>query len=66
MASKNNNFFKLWGMPIWMAVVTMLGLIFALIGTGIWHVVSWIALCIPVYVMWKYGRKFFNINGKDK
>jgi hypothetical protein len=59
MTMKNNDFLKLWGMPIWMALVTMIGLVLAILGTGMWHVLSWIALTVPVYVMWKYGKRFF-------
>ena len=60
MANNNSDFLKLWGMPIWMAVITLLGLIFAILGTGIWHLFSWVALMLPIYIMCKYGRKFFQ------
>jgi|GEM_PF-658090 len=60
MNAKYNDFIKLWGMPIWMAVVSLAGLTLAILGTGIWHTLSWIALSIPVYVMVKHGRKFFR------
>lgn len=60
MNAKNHNFMKLWGMPIWMALVTLLGLTFAILGTGMLHVLSWLALSVPVYIMIKYGRKFFH------
>jgi len=55
----NKDFLKLWGMPIWMAFITIIGLILAILGTGIWHIFSWVALTAPVYIMCKYGRKFF-------
>jgi hypothetical protein len=29
-------------------------------GVGVWHIVSWIALSIPVYVMFRYGLKYFK------
>ncbi len=47
-------------MPIWMAVITLIGLISAILGTGFWHVLSWIVLTIPVYIMIKHGKKFFK------
>lgn len=59
MKNKNRNFLKLWGMPIWMALITFIGLTLAILGTGIWHIFSWIALTIPVYIMVKYGKRFF-------
>jgi hypothetical protein len=60
MSAKNNEFLKLWGMPIWLAAITIIGLILAILGTGLWHVLSWIALTIPVYIMVKYGKTFFK------
>jgi len=60
MSTKNNDFLKLWGMPIWMAVITLIGLILAILGTGLWHILSWIALTIPVYIMIRHGKKFFK------
>lgn len=53
----NNSFIKLWGMPIVLGVLSITGLIAALVGDGIWDVLSWIALAIPVIVMIKYYFK---------
>lgn len=50
-------------MPVWMAVVTLIGLILAILGTGMWHIFSWIALSAPVYIMYKYGKRFFIRKG---
>lgn len=41
-------FMKLWGMPILLAVLTVIGLLSALLGDGIWDIVSAFALGIPV------------------
>ncbi len=60
MATKSNNFVKIWSKPILLFVVTIIGLLLAIIGTGIWHVLSWIALIIPIYVMVSYGARFFK------
>jgi uncharacterized membrane protein YkvI len=60
MSTKNNDFAKLWGMPIWMAAITLIGLILAILGTGVWHILSWIALTIPVYIMIRHGKNFFK------
>jgi len=56
----NKLFFKVWGIPILLAVITIAGLLFAIMGLGIWHIFSWIALSIPVYVMVKYGMRYFR------
>jgi len=59
MATKGN-FKKVWGIPVLLAVITTIGLILAIIGTGIWHFLSWIALSYPVYVMCRHGLKFYK------
>lgn len=47
-------------MPIWMAAITLIGLVLAILGTGLWHILSWIALTIPVYIMIRHGKNFFK------
>lgn len=47
-------------MPILLAAVTIIGLLLAIMGIGIWHILSWIVLIVPVYVMIKYGLKFYK------
>lgn len=56
----SNRFMKLWGMPILLGIVSMAGLIAAILGTGIWHGLSWLLLSYPIYIMWVYGKKFFK------
>lgn len=51
---------KLWGMPVLIAFTTLAGLIAAILGTGIWHYISWISLSCPLYTMIKHGVKFFR------
>lgn len=46
-------------MPILIALITLAGLISAILGTGIWHYISWVTLSYPLYIMIKHGRKFF-------
>jgi membrane protein implicated in regulation of membrane protease activity len=53
-------------MPILLGVLTFLGLISAIIGTGIWHVLSWIALSIPLIIAVKHGRRFFEKKKKKQ
>jgi hypothetical protein len=52
---KHTSFRRLWGMPLLMAVLIIFGLLAALLGTGVWHVLSWIALSVPVVVIIRYG-----------
>lgn len=48
---------KVWGIPLILAAITLFGLLAALLGTGIWYILSWIALIVPiVIVVWKWGN----------
>jgi hypothetical protein len=42
-----NTFFHIWKYPMALAALTLFGLLAALMGTGIWHLLSWIALAAP-------------------
>jgi len=53
MPTNNNLFFKVWGMPVFLGIITIAGLLLAIMGTGIWHFFSWIALLVPVYLVIK-------------
>ena len=44
----SSRFLKLWGMPILLGLLTTIGLISALLGDGIWDILSAFALGIPV------------------
>ena len=48
-----STFLGLWGMPSLLAVLTVFGLLSALLGTGAWHYLSWLALAVPpVVIAW--------------
>jgi hypothetical protein len=40
--------FQIFGTPLAIAAITVFGLLSALLGDGVWDVVSWIALAAPV------------------
>jgi hypothetical protein len=44
----NGPFLKLWGIPLLLGVLTIVGLVSALLGDGIWDTVSAFALGAPV------------------
>ena len=48
-------FIHLWKYPVLLGILTTFGLLAALTGTGLWHVLSWIAMIIPVVVCVRYG-----------
>jgi len=39
---------RTWIIPIWLGLMTGVGLISALLGDGIWDALSWLALAVPV------------------
>ncbi|WP_142687986.1 hypothetical protein [Chitinophaga polysaccharea] len=48
---KNNPFMKLWGKPLLIALLSLAGLIAALVGDGAWDAFSWVALALPVIII---------------
>ncbi|MFT3936701.1 MAG: hypothetical protein QM726_23955 [Chitinophagaceae bacterium] len=50
----SNKFVQVWGKPFLLFVITIFGLLAALLGTGVWHWLSWIALCIPPIVLYRF------------
>lgn len=51
---KNNPFLRLWGMPLLIALLSLAGLIAALVGDSYWDVFSWLALGIPIVIVIRY------------
>jgi hypothetical protein len=48
---------KIYTLPTIIAVVSGVGLIFALLGDGIWDVMSWLAVGLPLAVaVWVWSR----------
>lgn len=56
---------QIWVMPAILALVSALGLISALLGDGIWDVLSWLALAVPVIVIVWYSLWAFLIRGSS-
>lgn len=46
-----NYFRKVWFVPLILALFVLGGLLTALLATGIWQALSWIALIIPLVVI---------------
>ncbi len=47
----NSNFKKVWRAPMVLGVLTLFGLLSALLGTGYWYELSWAAMVIPLGVI---------------
>ena len=39
---------RVWGTPVLLGVLTLFGLLAALLGTGLWHWAAWVTLAIPI------------------
>jgi hypothetical protein len=48
-------FFHIWKYPTLIGVFTLFGLLAALTGTGLWHVLSWVALAVPIITCIRFG-----------
>ncbi len=47
----HNSFRKIYGSASLLAALTGAGLLSALFGDGLWDVVSWVALAVPLFVI---------------
>lgn len=56
------SFRQIWGYPIGIGIITTIWLVSSLVGTGIWHWVSWIALAMPILIAVWFG--FASWKGK--
>lgn len=50
-ARKQGHFRRVWRWPLLIAVASLIGLISALLGDGVWNTLSWITLGAPVAVV---------------
>jgi Fe2+ transport system protein B len=50
-------FLRMWGAPIALALLTIIGLISALVGDGVWDHVSAVALGVPVLLCLWFGLR---------
>lgn len=51
----------IWGMPLLLGAVSLVGLLSALLGNGVWDVVSWLALGFSNgIVLWYVIRSGWN------
>jgi hypothetical protein len=48
---------QIWTIPLLLAALIVFGLLSALLGTGVWHGLAWIALAIPIVVVLSIALK---------
>jgi hypothetical protein len=72
-ASQSRPARRVYGIPVLLAVLTMFGLLAALLGQGPWHGLSWLALSIPIVLATWYatrrsrvGEGRFKTRGRQK
>lgn len=51
------SFSRVWTAPLILAALTAFGLLAALLGTGFWHALAWIALMVPIVVAARFGTR---------
>ncbi len=54
--SPSYSFRKIYGSALVIAAITVYGLISALLGDGLWDVLSWMALAVPLVVILRKYR----------
>ena len=50
-------FMRMWAAPVALAVLTLIGLVSALVGDGVWDHVSAVALGVPVLLCLWFGLR---------
>lgn len=54
--SRRNDYLRVWGWPAALALLTVFGLLTALLGEDLgWRMLSWAALAIPLAVVIRYS-----------
>ena len=48
---------QIWGMPVMLGILSVIGLVSGLLGDGGWDVLSWVALSLPIVVIVWYIRR---------
>lgn len=56
----------IWGAPLLLSALTVFGLVAALLGSGLWHSLAWLALAAPIITGLYFGlRPHFLIRGES-
>jgi hypothetical protein len=57
ITSRHRHVGRVYGIPALLAILTMFGLLAALLGQGSWHGLSWLALSIPIVLAGWYATR---------
>ncbi|MGE1152759.1 hypothetical protein [Pseudomonas kitaguniensis] len=50
MKPRQSSFWKVFGIPLGIGVLSAAGLFAALLGDGLWDSLSWVGLCVPALI----------------
>lgn len=53
----STTFKKIWRIPFWLGILTLFGLLIAILGTGFWYGIAWVAVSLPLLVIVYYINK---------
>lgn len=48
---KDDQLKKVWGIPVLLSLITLFGLLAALLGTGACWVLAWLAMAVPLTII---------------
>ena len=55
---RGNTLWRIFAMPLFIGITSLVGLIVTLLGNDIWHLVGWITLALPVVIVaWAMQKK---------
>ena len=58
MKPRQSNFWKVFGVPMGIGLLSAAGLLAALLGDGVWDSLSWVGLGVPAAIgAWALGKR---------
>lgn len=60
-----SDFWHIWIIPLLLGIVSLFGLIAALVGDDLWDVLSWLTLAIPLLVIGRFIWKPTAVKRSD-
>ncbi|KFF45429.1 hypothetical protein JH25_17005 [Pseudomonas sp. BRG-100] len=58
MKPRQSNFWKVFGIPMGIGLLSAAGLFAALLGNGVWDSLSWVGLGVPAAIgAWALGKR---------
>jgi hypothetical protein len=54
MKNNQQSYWKIFQTPILLAIISIVGLLSALLGDGVWDILSWFSLFMPVLATFAY------------